>query len=356
MRLFFYITLILTLSSCNIFKGTMKSDPLIVVDSVEEFAEEWPDTDGDGITDDKDNCPFTPGTIGTQGCPEEKPHLVMANLVSYDAPDHFIHSLDEIENEDLKNYFKELGSSIQDINIEILNGMANRGIISGEEYNKLLLQIEEGEVPNLPSNVKSPYIPDIENMNIVDKTSEDTTSSKGTIAYSVPSEMVVGNKYPIKVRITKEKGKEINRTLVLGDREIPISDVTLDSKITIENIRVERTMTAQLLSEDGAFEISAMNTDKQVVEDEGYTEWSWVVVPLKSGTSYLKMIIKIKVVSGEETYYKDIVVFDKNIQVKANVSLGVKSWISQYWQWLMTTIIIPLAIFFYKKRKEKKEK
>jgi hypothetical protein len=65
------------------------------------------------------------------------------------------------------------------------------------------------------------------------------------------------------------------------------------------------------------------------------------------------MIIKIKVVSGEETHYKDIIVFDKNIQVKSNLSLGVKSWISQYWQWLMTTIIIPLFIFFYKKMSKK---
>lgn len=193
-----------------------------------------------------------------------------------------------------------------------------------------------------------------ENVNIIDKTVEDTTSSKGTIAYSVPNDMIVGNKYPIKVRITKNKGDEVNKTLVLGDREIPINDVSHNSNITIENIRVERTMTTQLLSEDGTFEISKMNTDNQIIEDDGYTEWGWVVVPLKSGTSYLKMVIKIKIVSGDETHYKDIVVFDKNIQVKANISLGVKSWISLYWQWVITTIITPLIIFLYKRKKSKK--
>jgi len=336
MRLFFYIALILTISSCGIFKGTVEPDPIVVVDY-----------DLDGVPDFTDEDTIDIIT---------EPNIVMSNLVSYDVPDQFIHSLDEIENKELRDYFVELGFSVQDINIEILNKMANRGKVSGEEYNRLLFQIESGKAPSLSSNSNPTWIPDVENMDIVDKTTEDTTSSKGTIAYSVPNDMVVGKQYPIKVRITKEKGKEVNQTLVLGDREIPISDVTLDSKVTIENIRVERTMTAQLLSEDDAFEISAMNTDNQVVEDEGYTEWSWVVVPLKSGTSYLKMIIKIKVVSGEETYYKDIVVFDKNIKVKANVSLGVESWLSKYWQWLMTTIIIPLVIFFYKKRKEKKEK
>ena len=68
------------------------------------------------------------------------------------------------------------------------------------------------------------------------------------------------------------------------------------------------------------------------------------------------MIIKIKVISEGETFFKEIVVFDKNIEVKSNVKMEVKSWLSQYWQWLMTTIIIPLVVFFYKRKKgEKKE-
>jgi hypothetical protein len=196
-------------------------------------------------------------------------------------------------------------------------------------------------------------MPDYSNISIVDNT--DNNSSKGTIAYSVPKEMQVGKSYQIKLRITKEKGKEVNKTLVIGEREISIADPSIDSRVTIENIRVERTMTAQLLSEDDAFKVTPLNTDKQVIEDGEYTEWGWVISPLKSGKTYLKLIIKIKIEADGEINYKDIVVFDKNIEVKANVSLGVKSWFSEYWQWLMTTIIIPLVVFFYKKRKKDKE-
>jgi hypothetical protein len=198
------------------------------------------------------------------------------------------------------------------------------------------------------------YIPEVENMDIVDNTSDDN-SSKGTIAYSVPKEMKVGESYVIKLRITKDKGKEVNKTLVLGDREIPISDVNIDSRVTIENVRVAKTMTAELMSEDGAFKVTPQNTSKQVIEDGEYTEWGWMVTPLKSGKTYLKLIIKIKIDVDGETTYKDIVVFDKDIEVKANLKHGVKSWISEYWQWLMTTIIIPVVVFFYKKREKKKE-
>jgi hypothetical protein len=196
----------------------------------------------------------------------------------------------------------------------------------------------------------------VENMDIVDNTAgEDNNSSKGTIAYSVPKEMQVGKSYQIKLRITKEKGKEVNQTLVLGDREIPIADPSIDSRVTIENIRVEKTMTAELISENGAFEITPLNTEKQFIEDGEYTEWGWVVNPLKSGKTYLKLLIKIKIEVDGETSYKDIVVFDKNIEVKANIQHGVKNWFSEYWQWLMTTIIIPVVVFFYKKREKKKQ-
>lgn len=193
-------------------------------------------------------------------------------------------------------------------------------------------------------------------MDIVDNTNVADSSSKGTIAYSVPEEMQVGKSYVIKLRITKEKGKEVNKTLVLGDREIPISDANVESRVTIENIRVEKTMTAELISDDGAFKVIPQNTDKQIIEDGEYTEWGWMVTPIKSGKTYLKLIIRIKIEVDGEANYKDIVVFDKDIEVKANASLEVKSWLAEYWQWLMTTIIIPLVIFFYKKRNKKEEK
>lgn len=191
-------------------------------------------------------------------------------------------------------------------------------------------------------------------LDVVDKTTKKVDkSSKGTIAYSVPNEMQVGKQYVIKLRITKERGKEVNRTLVLGDRDIPINDINIDSKVTIENIRVEKTMTAQLISADDVFKVTPQNTEKQVVEDGEYTEWGWLVTPLKSGDSYLKLIIKIRIDADGETTYKDIVVFDKNIKIKSNINHGIKNWLSEYWQWLMTTIIIPLVVFFYRNKKKK---
>lgn len=184
---------------------------------------------------------------------------------------------------------------------------------------------------------------------MVDNT-DSTKTSEGIIAYSVPTDMIVGQKYNVKVRITKDRsGKSV---LVVGDRNIPINDASVDSKITIEDIRVEKTMTADLVCDTTSFSIQSLSSKVQNIEDKGYTEWAWLVTPLKSGKGYLKLIVKVRI---DENVQKDIVVFDKNIEVKPDRVYSVRTWFGKYWQWLISTIIIPFIIWLYKRRKKEKE-
>ena len=187
-------------------------------------------------------------------------------------------------------------------------------------------------------------------VDIVDNTNDQLNTSEGIIAYSIPTKMVVGQKYNIKVRVTKDReGKDV---LVVGDRNIPINDPGVDSKITIEDIRVEKVMTAELLCDTSAFSVHPLSSKVQNIDDKGYTEWAWLVTPLKSGKGYLKLIIKVRI---DDDVQKDIVVFDKNIDVDPDRIYSIKSWFSSYWQWLMSTIIIPFIIWLYKRRKKDKE-
>ena len=187
-----------------------------------------------------------------------------------------------------------------------------------------------------------------------DKTTLDdiTNESVGIMAYSTPTQMTVGKSYTIKLRISKEKNKI---QLVSGDRNIPINDITIDSKVIIESIRVEPIMSANLISEEGKFTITPASTETQNIEDKGYTEWAWRIVPLKGGQNFLKLVVKVRIINENGEFFKDITVFDKNIEVKSNVVFSVKTWISNYWQWLVTTIIIPFIVWFYKKKSEKKK-
>jgi hypothetical protein len=190
---------------------------------------------------------------------------------------------------------------------------------------------------------------------VVDNTTTEdiTNESVGIMAYSTPEQMVVGKSYTIKLRISKEDNKV---QLVSGDRNIPINDVTIDSKVVIESIRVEPIMSASLLSEEGKFLITPVSTETQNIEDKGYTEWQWRITPLKGGYNFLKLVVKVRICNENGVFYKDITVFDKNIKVKSNITFSIKTWISNYWQWLISTIFIPLIVWFYKKKKEEKSK
>jgi hypothetical protein len=219
-------------------------------------------------------------------------------------------------------------------------------IVVNEKQNPPKVEVDKKENTKTKDKIK---------VEVVDNTTLDdiTNESVGIMAYSTPEQMVVGKSYTIKLRISKEKNKI---QLVSGDRNIPINDINTNSKVVIESIRVEPIMSANLISEDGKFIIKSASTETQNIEEKGYTEWEWRITPLKSGQNFLKLVVKVRIINENGDFYKDITVFDKNVEVKSNVVFSVKTWLSNYWQWLITTIIIPFIIWFYKKKSEEKKK
>lgn len=193
-----------------------------------------------------------------------------------------------------------------------------------------------------------------QNVKIEDKTTNEVSEHHevGTMAYSIPDGMTVGKTYPVKLRISRD-GNKIQ--LVEGDRNITIYDSTIKSKVIIESIRVESIMSAQLIGDSDKFQITSLSTELQNIEKHGYTEWEWKIKPLKGGQSYLKLIVKVRVKEDGQEFYKDITVFDKNVDVKSNIGFTLGNFIKQYWQWLITTIFIPLIVWWWKNRKSEKK-
>ncbi len=300
MRLYLFL-FVLFLTSCGLFRKTELQEDLEKfnnnqIDSTMVIKIPQ-DTDGDGLTDEEDKCPLEFGLVDNSGCP-----VVVANY-------------EKIESNPVRK-------------IE-----------------------QQKQVENPKTIVKK-------NIKVEDKTSQIIDNqlteniTPGTMAYSVPEQMKVGNTYNIKLRISKDNNKI---QLINGDRDITISDTSIKSIVTIESIRVEPIMSAQLVSDEKSFEIKSLSTEVQNIEESGYTEWQWLIKPLKGGENFLKLVVKVRVKEDGQEFYKDITVFDKKIPVKSNTIFTVKSFLSQYWQWIMTTIIIPLIIWFYKKRSEDKK-
>lgn len=180
--------------------------------------------------------------------------------------------------------------------------------------------------------------------------SKEEVRPKGLIAYSVPSEMQVGDDYLVKVRISKQNDRTV---LLVGDREIPISDNL--EEVKVESITVSPIMSASLLSSKRDFEITTLSTEIQNIDDEGYTEWSWSVIPLQGGENNLKLNVKIRIQEEGKDYYKDITVFERKIKVKSNLGSSIKDFVLNNWEWFMGAIFIPIFQWFWLLWKRKKE-
>lgn len=188
------------------------------------------------------------------------------------------------------------------------------------------------------------------NLSVIDKTTNQSLDTNwGWISYSVPQQMKVQKSYSIKVRISKKTSGQNKAILILGESDA-INNSEYPTTATIEDIRVSGEMSAELRGDSEWFNIVALSTNTQDIDTQSYTEWEWVVVPKKGGQSPLKLVIKVKNLN------KDIIVFNKNIGIKSNIPVSIEGFFDKYWQWLMTTIIIPIFLYFWNKKKKRTKK
>ena len=167
-----------------------------------------------------------------------------------------------------------------------------------------------------------------------------STTSGGHVAYKIPTEMSVRSTYQVIVRISKSKVHIYeNLNGVVMTSTIPITQ-TMEVKV-IDPSPTDRKM----------FEIIPDNKPIQLVENnEDVTQWTFNVTPLKTGKSKLKVVISII----KDGHTKEVV-YEDNVTVIADVTKTIPFFIANYWQWLITTLIIPFIIWFVKNRKKKKD-
>jgi hypothetical protein len=130
---------------------------------------------------------------------------------------------------------------------------------------------------------------------------------QGEILYRVPSAMPLQRETRCTVRIAL-------------DAETIVQDMVLDEHVTLKPlVRVSDVMQVELLdpSADGVFRIRTLSSAEQLVEDEGYTEWLFYVMPLVEGTHAL--VIKVAVIElalGKER--KKEIVLEENVVITAD--------------------------------------
>ncbi len=129
------------------------------------------------------------------------------------------------------------------------------------------------------------------------------TGNKGKVLYDIPDKMIVNKPQKCIVR--------------LGANEAIVrNDDTFSPSVKIEAIPIYKVMAVDMIdiSDPPIFSIKCISTPDQIVEDDSYSEWIFMVTPLSSGTStlYIKVSV-VKIIDGVER--RKELVFEKAVDI-----------------------------------------
>jgi hypothetical protein len=203
--------------------------------------------------------------------------------------------------------------------------------IVNNSYN--LFKIDE----SINKSIKGEELKIIEVSN--NKVSTSTTTG-GHVAYKIPNDMTVRSTYQVIVRISKSTAHIFEN---------------LNGEVKTSSIPITETMEVKVIdpspSDSKMFDIILDNAPIQLVENnEHVTQWTFNVTPIRVGKSKLKIVIST-ITNG----HTKEVVYEDEVNVKIDITKTIPFFIATYWQWLLTTLVIPVIIWFFKRKKNKDE-
>jgi hypothetical protein len=161
----------------------------------------------------------------------------------------------------------------------------------------------------------------------------------GNIAFNAPASM----------RYARPQAVEL---LLSPSLSVADLQAQLQQKVGAESTRVKisNRMEAQLTG--SGFAIEAQEPDLQAVTSQQITRWTWKVTPTGHARQALHLTLSAHIdVSGRDA---PLVVrtFDREIQVNITIPQRVSGFIQKNWQWLWTAIVVPIAVYLWKRMRK----
>lgn len=121
---------------------------------------------------------------------------------------------------------------------------------------------------------------------------------------------------------------------------------------TATGVRVAPRMEATLTG--AGFQVEALTPVEQAVSRVTQTKWSWAVIPTEPGKQYLHLALSARIeVEGKDVPFV-VRTFERQIEVKVTIEQEVSAFIGAHWQWLWSTLLVPMAVWWWGQRGRKK--
>jgi hypothetical protein len=99
------------------------------------------------------------------------------------------------------------------------------------------------------------------------------------------------------------------------------------------------------------FQITAITPEIQAVSKLQQTEWKWEIHPKKEGKHKLHLTLTALLEIDGHTTPRAIRTFDKIIEVNVTTTQKISLFFKNNWQWLWAAILVPVAGWLWKRRK-----
>jgi hypothetical protein len=164
--------------------------------------------------------------------------------------------------------------------------------------------------------------------------------SKANLAFVMPGEANVKSKIRAQLLISFDLlAEDLARELRIEGEEFT------------GEVLVSRVVLAKLTAP--AFTVDPITPERQAVSQTATTEWLWHLTPTATGTHEVFLTITAFVYVDEDNFVeRHIRTFEKVIIVEVEPQQVLLDWLAQYWQWLFTTLLIPLFLYLRKRYKK----
>jgi hypothetical protein len=115
-------------------------------------------------------------------------------------------------------------------------------------------------------------------------------------------------------------------------------------------IKISKVIIASLSAPD--FTIEKITPEEQAVAQTAPTEWLWTLIPKSTGKNEVKLTITAVVKVDGKEYKYHIKTYEKTIVIEVKPQQVIYDWLAKYWQWLFSTLLLPLGLWLYKRNKK----
>ena len=151
---------------------------------------------------------------------------------------------------------------------------------------------------------------------------------------------LVGGSAAVRAPLTATRGESFQVHLDVAPKKIEalLADkLIVESRVAIDQVRLTPVMIARL--EGLGFEVLPKDAIEQAISASEVTSWSWQVRATDSGLLKLQMRLSGSIEFNGKEIPREFYNFSKDIQV----SVGFVGFVEKYWQWIVTTFLLPVV-------------